>query len=86
MAFRRLGRAHPRRDGDRAGDGPTCQNWGTTALVSRQIFDPNNGLPDETRQEVARRLLHEGLRMVASNAETGVGQSVVARRPTAASS
>ena len=79
MAFRRLGRAHPRRDGDRAGDGPTCQNWGTTALVSRQIFDPNNGLPDETRQEVARRLLHEGLRMVASNAETGVGQSVVAR-------
>lgn len=62
-----------------AGDGPTCQNWGTTALVSRQIFDPNNGLPDETRQEVARRLLHEGLRMVASNAETGVGQSVVAR-------
>jgi alkylation response protein AidB-like acyl-CoA dehydrogenase len=62
-----------------AGDGPTCQNWGTTALVSREIFDPGNGLPDETRQEVARRLLHEGLRMVASNAETGVGQPVVAR-------
>jgi alkylation response protein AidB-like acyl-CoA dehydrogenase len=61
-----------------AGDGPTCQNWGTTALVSREIFDPHNGLPDETRQEVARRLLHEGLRMVASNAETGVGQPVVA--------
>src|ERR1700727_861433 len=61
-----------------AGDGPTCQNWGTTALVSREIFDPHNGLPDETRQEGARRLLHEGLRMVASNAETGVGQPVVA--------
>ncbi len=62
-----------------AGDGPTCQNWGTTGLVSREIFDPHNGLPDETRQEVAGRLLHEGLRMVASNAETGVGQPVVAR-------
>jgi alkylation response protein AidB-like acyl-CoA dehydrogenase len=36
-------------------------------------------LPDETRQEVARRRLHHGLRMVASNAETGVGQPVVAR-------
>jgi alkylation response protein AidB-like acyl-CoA dehydrogenase len=62
-----------------AGDGPTCQNWGTTGLVSREIFDPHNGLPDETRQEVARRLLHEGLRMVASNAETGVSTPVVAR-------
>ena len=62
-----------------AGDGPTCQNWGTTALVSREIFDPHNGLPDETRQEVARRLLHEGLRMLASNAETGVAGPVVAR-------
>jgi alkylation response protein AidB-like acyl-CoA dehydrogenase len=62
-----------------AGDGPTCQNWGTTALVGREIFDPGNGLPGETRQEVARRLLHEGLRMVASNAETGVGQPVIAR-------
>jgi alkylation response protein AidB-like acyl-CoA dehydrogenase len=61
-----------------AGDGPTCQNWGTTALVSREIFDRQSGLPDETRQEVARRLLHEGLRMVASNAETGVGQPVIA--------
>ena len=47
--------------------------------MSRQIFDPGNGLPDETRQEVAQRLLHEGLRMVASNAETGVGQPVLAR-------
>jgi alkylation response protein AidB-like acyl-CoA dehydrogenase len=63
-----------------AGDGPTGQNWGTTGLVSREIFDPQNGLPDETRQEVARRLLHEGLRMVASNAETGVGRPVVATR------
>jgi alkylation response protein AidB-like acyl-CoA dehydrogenase len=61
-----------------AGDGPTCQNWGTTALVSREVLDRNNALPDETRQEIARRLLHEGLRMVASNAETGVGKPVVA--------
>ena len=61
-----------------AGDGPTCQNWGTTALVSREVLDRHNALPDETRQEIARRLLHEGLRMVASNAETGVGKPVVA--------
>jgi len=61
-----------------AGDGPTCQNWGTTALVSREVLDRHNALPDETRREIARRLLHEGLRMVASNAETGVGKLVVA--------
>jgi len=61
-----------------AGDGPTCQNWGTTALVSREVLDRHNALPDETRREIARRLLHEGLRMVASNAETGVGKPVVA--------
>ena len=65
-----------------AGDGPTCQNWGTTGLVSREIFDQGNGLPEETRQEIARRLLHEGLRMVASNAETGVaGSGPVVARP-----
>lgn len=68
-----------------AGDGPTCQNWGTTALVSREVLDRNNALPDETRQEIARRLLHEGLRMVASNAETGVGKPVVAVPPLVAS-
>jgi alkylation response protein AidB-like acyl-CoA dehydrogenase len=63
-----------------AGDGPTGQNWGTTALVSREVFDRCNGLPEETRQEIARRLLGEGLRLVASNAETGAGDPVVARR------
>lgn len=62
-----------------AGDGPTCQNWGTTALVAREIFDPGSDLPDETRRDVARRLLHDGLRMAASNAETGVGRPAVAR-------
>jgi alkylation response protein AidB-like acyl-CoA dehydrogenase len=62
-----------------AGDGPTAQNWATTALVSREVFDPGSGLPEDTRKEIARRLLNEGLRMVSSNAETGVGGPVVAR-------
>src|ERR1700733_9182201 len=30
-----------------AGDGPTGQNWGTTALVSREVFDNDVALPDE---------------------------------------
>ncbi|GAA4965874.1 alkylation response protein AidB-like acyl-CoA dehydrogenase [Nonomuraea thailandensis] len=62
-----------------AGDGPTCQNWGTTALVAREVFDSHAGLPEETRRELARRLLDEGLRLVASNAETGVNGKVTAR-------
>ncbi|MEV4581598.1 acyl-CoA dehydrogenase family protein [Nonomuraea jabiensis] len=61
-----------------AGDGPTCQNWGTTALVAREVFDAHAGLPEETRRELARRILHEGLRLVASNAETGVSGKVTA--------
>jgi alkylation response protein AidB-like acyl-CoA dehydrogenase len=55
-----------------AGDGPTGQNWGTTALVSREVFDEHNGLPDETKAEVARRILEEGLRLCAANAVTGL--------------
>lgn len=62
-----------------AGDGSTGQNWGTTALVAREVFDAHAGLPEEIRVELARRLLHGGLRLLASNAETGVGGKVVAR-------
>jgi alkylation response protein AidB-like acyl-CoA dehydrogenase len=65
-----------------AGDGPTGQNWGSTAIISREIFDRRNGLPERTRKELAHRLLQDGLRMVASNAETGVTGRVVARPVT----
>jgi alkylation response protein AidB-like acyl-CoA dehydrogenase len=65
-----------------AGDGPTGQNWGTSALVAREIFNETSGLPDETRMKIARRLLDEGLRLVASNAETGTSGKVVARPVT----
>lgn len=61
------------------GDGPTGQNWATTGLVAREVFDENSGLPEETRRELADRLLNEGLRLVASNAETGVNGKVTAR-------
>ena len=65
-----------------AGDGPTGQNWGTSALVAREIFDPANALPYQTLREIASRLLDGGLRLVASNAETGVDGTVIAK-PTA---
>ncbi|MFD0920164.1 acyl-CoA dehydrogenase family protein [Saccharopolyspora rosea] len=62
-----------------AGDGPTGQNWGTTALVCREIFGARDALPERTRAEIARRVLDEGLRLVASNAEAGVAGRVTAR-------
>ncbi|MEU6131954.1 acyl-CoA dehydrogenase family protein [Saccharopolyspora sp. NPDC047091] len=63
-----------------AGDGPTGQNWLTTALVSRELFGPGNGLPADTRAELAGRVLHDGLRFVSSVAETGTTGKVTARR------
>ena len=63
-----------------AGDGATGQDWGTTALVAREVLGPDSGLPQQTKAEIARRILHEDLRLVASNAETGAGAPVTARR------
>ncbi|WP_258341093.1 acyl-CoA dehydrogenase family protein [Saccharopolyspora gregorii] len=63
-----------------AGDGPTGQNWLTTALVARELFGPGNGLPRGTREELAHRVLHDGLRFVSSVAETGTTGTVTARR------
>lgn len=60
------------------GDGPTGQNVGTTGMVARELLAAA-GLPESTRAEVADRLLHDGLRLVSSNAETGVGENVIAR-------
>ncbi|MFJ4921222.1 acyl-CoA dehydrogenase family protein [Streptomyces sp. NPDC088725] len=55
-----------------AGDGPTGQNWLTTVLVARELFEPGDGLAESTRAELARRILDDGLRLVSSVAETGV--------------
>ncbi|WP_410623444.1 acyl-CoA dehydrogenase family protein [Amycolatopsis sp. cmx-8-4] len=62
-----------------AGDGPTGQNWLTTALVARELFGPDRGLPEPTRADLARRLLDDGLRLVSSAAETGVSGRTTAR-------
>lgn len=61
-----------------AGDGPTGQNWLITGMVVREVFESD--LPESTKAAVARRVLHDGLRLVASNSEAGSPQTVVARR------
>ncbi|MBV6760442.1 acyl-CoA dehydrogenase family protein [Rhodococcus opacus] len=61
-------------------DGATGQNWGTCALVLRELLADDVPLPDETKAEIARRVLDENLRLVASNSETGSPAPVVARR------
>jgi alkylation response protein AidB-like acyl-CoA dehydrogenase len=64
-----------------AGDGPTGQNWGTTTLTTREIFNEHNDLPDDTKREIARRLLDEGVRICAANAVTGLrGPAATAKR------
>ncbi|MFJ5291883.1 acyl-CoA dehydrogenase family protein [Streptomyces sp. NPDC088348] len=62
-----------------AGDGPTGQNWLTTVLVARELFEPGSGFAEPTRGELARRILDDGLRFVSSVAETGVTGRTTAR-------
>ncbi|GAA5155338.1 acyl-CoA dehydrogenase family protein [Amycolatopsis dongchuanensis] len=61
-----------------AADGSTGQCWSTTVLVARELFA--SGLPAETKQQLAGELIHEGRRLVASNAETGGTGRVLGRR------
>ncbi|MGH3249593.1 MAG: acyl-CoA dehydrogenase family protein [Trebonia sp.] len=63
-----------------AGDSSAGMNYGVQSLVTLEIFDPGNGLPRETKDEVARRITAQGTRLVASNAETGSPRPVTARR------
>jgi alkylation response protein AidB-like acyl-CoA dehydrogenase len=63
-----------------AGDSSAGMNYGVQSLVTLEIFDPGNGLPRETRDEIARRITADGTRLVASNAETGSPRPVTARR------
>ena len=63
-----------------AGDSSAGMNYGVQSLVTLEIFDPGNGLPQSTKDEIARRVTAEGTRLVASNAETGSPRPVTARR------
>lgn len=61
------------------GDGPTCQNWGTTGLVARMMFNSPE-VPHEVKKSISERLLNENLRMVSSHAMTGVSGPTIGRR------
>ncbi|MCD2195842.1 desulfurization protein [Actinomycetospora endophytica] len=61
-----------------AGDSATGQDWLTTTLVCRELFATGSGLPEENLARIADRVTHEGLRLVASNAETGTAGKVTA--------
>lgn len=62
-----------------AGEGSTGMNFGVQTLVTREIFSAREQLADETLRFMAAGILERGLRLVASNAETGTGR-VTARR------
>jgi alkylation response protein AidB-like acyl-CoA dehydrogenase len=63
-----------------AGDSSAGMNYVVQSLVTLEIFDSGNGLPASTKEEIARRIAAEGIRFVASNAETGSPRPVTARR------
>ena len=63
-----------------AGDSSAGMSYCVQTVVTLEIFDQDNGLPESTKQEVAHRISGEGLRLVASNSEAGSAQRVVARR------
>lgn len=62
-----------------AADGSTGQCWATMVLVSRDLFSSED-LPQETKAQLADELLHQGRRLVSSNAEAGGTGPVVGRR------
>lgn len=61
-----------------AGDGSVGQCWSTTAVQAREIFA--GPLPADTKEAMAKELLHQNRRIVASNAETGGKGPVVGRQ------
>jgi alkylation response protein AidB-like acyl-CoA dehydrogenase len=63
-----------------AGEGSTGMIFAVQSVVLREIFSPHTELPESTRQELARQILAENARFVASNAETGTSGHVTARK------
>ncbi len=63
-----------------AGDSAAGMNFVVQSLVTLEIFDPENGLAASTKDAIAARIKDSGVRLVASNAETGSKRPVTARR------
>ena len=55
-------------------------NYIVSNVVILEIFSEHSGLPKATRDEIARRIITEGTRFVASNSEAGSPRRVTARR------
>ncbi|WP_392668432.1 acyl-CoA dehydrogenase family protein [Streptomyces sp. LN785] len=62
-----------------AGDGSVGQMWGTGAFLSRVLLR-EEGLPKETRAQLAHEILHEGRRLANVVSERGMAGPSVARR------
>ncbi len=62
------------------GDSSVGMNLVVQTLVTLEIFDESNGLPESTKAEFARLIHDGGVRFCASNAETGAAGPVIARR------
>ncbi|MFI9389118.1 acyl-CoA dehydrogenase family protein [Kutzneria sp. NPDC052558] len=54
-----------------AGDSSTGMNYAVQSLVTLEVFAADNGLPESTKGELAELIHRDGIRFVASNAETG---------------
>jgi alkylation response protein AidB-like acyl-CoA dehydrogenase len=63
-----------------AGDSSVGMNFVSQSLVTLEIFDARNGLPEATKQAMARMIHEDGVRLVVSNAETGTGRAPVTGR------
>ncbi|MEV7009470.1 acyl-CoA dehydrogenase family protein [Streptosporangium sp. NPDC051022] len=63
-----------------AGDSSTGMNFVVQALSTMEIFHPDNTLPETTKEEIARLVRDEGVRICASNSAAGTPGPVLARR------
>ena len=62
-----------------AGDSAAGMNYTVQTLVTTEIFGTDNGLPESTKAELAGLIARDGVRLVASNAETGSARPVLGR-------
>ncbi|MFE5110582.1 acyl-CoA dehydrogenase family protein [Streptomyces sp. NPDC056663] len=62
-----------------AGDGSIGQMWGTGAFLCRVLLHAE-GLPKETRAQLAHEILHDGRRLANVFSERGAAAPTVARR------
>ena len=62
-----------------SGDSSAGMAFAVHSMVTMEIFDRNNGLPEETKAEIARQVRQHGVRFVASNSQAGSARPVSAR-------